>query len=206
MDFYLAPLEGLTDSIYRQLHSKFFPGIDRYYTPFFSPTMHRRLTPKEARELPQADSIHYNAVPQLLCKCAEDFIWMASQCADRGYKEVNLNLGCPSGTVTAKGKGAGMLMDLSKLNRFLDEIFQGSPLPISVKTRLGFHSPEEFAPLLGILNEYPICELTIHPRVRAQFYNGEPDMQAFAYAMENSKNPLCVNGNLQPLHLGKTRL
>lgn len=196
MRYYFAPLEGLTDSIYRRLHHSFFPGIDRYYTPFLSPTMHRALTPKEERELPLADTLGYEAVPQLLTKNAEDFLWMCSQCVDRGYREINLNLGCPSGTVTAKGKGSGMLKDLGELDRFLDTVFYKAPLDISVKTRLGFSDPGEFEQLLPIFNRYPIKELIIHPRVRAQFYKGPVDMKAFDYAAEHSKNPLCYNGNL----------
>lgn len=199
MRYYFAPLEGLTDSTFRRLHHKYFPGADRYYTPFFSPTIHRALTPKEARELPPAESVNYSAVPQLLTKVPEDFLWMASQCKDLGYEEVNLNLGCPSGTVTAKGKGSGMLKDLDALERFLDGIFSYKPIPISIKTRIGFTSPEEFPALLDLFNRYPIKELTIHPRVRSQFYSGEPDMDAFTYAVENSKNPLCYNGDLQKL-------
>ena len=196
MRYYFAPLEGLTDSIYRRLHHSFFPGIDRYYTPFLSPTMHRALTPKEERELPQADTLGYEAVPQLLTKNAEDFLWMCSQCAERGYREINLNLGCPSGTVTAKGKGSGMLKDLGELDRFLDTVFHSAPLSISVKTRLGFTDPGEFEQLLPIFNRYPIKELIVHPRVRAQFYNGPVDMKAFDTAAAHSKNPLCYNGNL----------
>lgn len=196
MQYYFAPMEGLTDSIYRQLHHKYFPGIDCYFTPFFSPTVHRHLTPREIRELPPADTLPYRVVPQLLTKVAEDFLWMAEQCRQLGYDEINLNLGCPSGTVTAKGKGSGMLKDMEALDVFLDSIYYADPLPISVKTRLGFSDPEEFPALLEIFNKYPIKELTIHPRVRSQFYNGDVDMKAFAYAVANSKSPLCYNGNL----------
>jgi len=196
MRYYFAPMEGLTDSFYRQLHHKYFPGIDRYYTPFLSPTAHRVLTPKEQRELPAADSLPFCSIPQVLTKNAQDLLWLAHQCADLGYGEINLNLGCPSGTVTAKGKGAGMLTDPQALDRFLDEIFHGTPIRISVKTRIGFTSPEEFGPLLEIFNQYPIRELIIHPRVRAQFYNGPVDTVVFEGAVAQSANPLCFNGNI----------
>lgn len=196
MRYYMAPLEGITDSIYRSLHCKYFPGLDRYYTPFFSPTIHRSLTNREARELPAADSIGAEVIPQLLTKSAEDFIWMTGVCRDLGYQEVNLNLGCPSGTVTAKGKGSGMLREPDCLAQFLDEIFAGSHLPVSIKTRIGFTEPEEFPILMEIYNRYPIAELTIHPRVRKVFYDGKVDMDAFCYAEETSKSPLCYNGNL----------
>ena len=196
MQYYFAPMEGLTDSIYRRLHHKYFPGVDRYYMPFLSPTIHRQLTHKEDRELPLADSVPFAAVPQVLTKVSDDFLWAAQVCRDRGYDEVNLNIGCPSGTVVSKGKGSGMLRDPNALDCFLDEIFHGSPLPVSVKTRLGLERAEEFPAILEVLNRYPIKELTIHPRVRKQFYDGSVDMEMFDYAVANSKNPLCYNGDI----------
>lgn len=196
MRYYFAPMEGITDSIYRRLHHKYFPGIDRYYMPFLSPTMHRTLSPKEQRELPLSDTVPFIAIPQILTKNAEDFLWAAQLCADRGYTEVNLNIGCPSGTVVSKGKGAGMLRNTDELDIFLEKIFKESPIPISVKTRLGMEKAEEFPALLDVFNRYPMAELTVHPRVRKQFYKGDVDMNMFRYAAENSKNPLCYNGNL----------
>ena len=196
MKIYFAPMEGLTDSVYRQLHHKYFGGVDTYYMPFMSPTIHRALTLREARELPMADTVGFEAVPQLLTKSVEDFLWAAEQCRDRGYKEVNLNLGCPSGTVFSKGKGSGMLRDPDGLDRFLEGIFSASPLSISLKTRLGVESTDEFPRLLEIYNRYPVKLLILHPRVRKAFYDGPVDMGAFESALENSKNPVCFNGNL----------
>ena len=196
MRYYFAPMEGITDSIYRRIHHKHFGGVDRYYMPFLSPTIHRTLTHREDRELPLAESESFRAVPQVLTKVSEDFLWAAQVCLDRGYDEVNLNVGCPSGTVVSKGKGSGMLRDLEHLDRFLDEIFAKSPIPVSVKTRLGIDCPEEFTAILDIYNKYPIKELTIHPRVRKQFYNGTVDMEMFRYAVRNSRNPLCYNGDI----------
>ena len=199
MQYYFAPMEGLTDSIFRRLHHKHFPGVDRYYTPFFSPTVHRALTPREARELPPADALGACVIPQILTKVSEDFIWFAQQCKNLGYEEVNLNLGCPSGTVTAKGKGSGMLRDPDSLDRFLEQIYTATPLPISIKSRIGFTSAEEFPTLLEIFNRYPVKELTIHPRVRADFYKGSPDMDCFTYAIKNSNTKVCYNGDLHSI-------
>lgn len=199
MRYYFAPMEGITDSVYRRLHHTYFGGVDRYYMPFISPTQHRTLTNREERELPLADSVPFTAVPQVLTKVAEDFLWAAQVCADRGYEQVDLNTGCPSGTVTAKGKGAGMLRSPEELDCFLDAIFSKSALPISVKTRLGFADAQEFPRLLEVFNCYPIRELTIHPRVRAEFYQGSVHMDAFEYALQNSKNKLCFNGDLTSL-------
>ena len=196
MQYYFAPMEGLTDSVYRRLHHTYFPGVDRYYMPFISPTMHRALTNREARELPPADSVPFTAIPQVLTKVPEDFLWAAGQCADLGYTEVNLNLGCPSGTVVSKGKGSGMLADPDSLDRFLDAIFSDAPIAVSVKSRLGLADPQEFPRLLEVYNRYPIVELTLHPRARKAFYSGSVNMEMFAYCAENSKNPVCYNGDL----------
>ena len=196
MRYDFAPMEGITDSIFRRVHHKYFGGVDRYFMPFLSPTIHRQLTHKEDRELPLADSVPFRAVPQVLTKVPEDFLWASQICADRGYDEVNLNVGCPSGTVVSKGKGSGMLRSVQELDRFLDAVFSASPLPISVKTRLGLENPEDFVQILEVFNRYPMKELTVHPRVRKDFYKEPMREEWFRYAYENSKNKLCYNGNL----------
>ena len=200
MNYYFAPMEGLTDSIYRLQHHRFFGGVDRYYMPFFSPTIHRTLTSKETRELPRADSVPFTVVPQVMTKCAEDFLWAAEVVRDLGYNKINLNIGCPSGTVVAKGKGSGMLRDLEELTKFFDSIFAVSSLPVTVKTRIGLESPEEFPAVLELYNRYPIKELTIHPRVRKQFYEGQVHLEWFTYAMQHSAIPLCFNGDIRTLY------
>ena len=200
MNYYFAPMEGLTDSIYRLQHHRFFGGVNRYYMPFFSPTIHRTLTSKETRELPRADSVPFTVVPQVMTKCAEDFLWAAEVVRDLGYNEINLNIGCPSGTVVAKGKGSGMLRDLEELTKFFDSIFAVSSLPVTVKTRIGLESPEEFPAVLELYNRYPIKELTIHPRVRKQFYEGQVHREWFTYAVQHSTIPLCFNGDIRTLY------
>ena len=96
-------------------------------------------------------------IPQLLAKDGELAAWMIGELRALGYTEVNLNLGCPSGTVTAKGKGSGMLRDPAVLDAFLDAVFSHAEGPVSVKTRLGVSSPDEFAAILDIYDHYPIC-------------------------------------------------
>ena len=198
MYHYFAPMEGLTDSIYRELHHRFFPGIDRYYTPFLSPTVHRKLTAKEERELPPADSLDFCVVPQMLTKNAADFLWLAQEIHNRGYSQVNLNLGCPSGTVVAKGKGSGFLAKPDELDRFFETVFAADlPIAISIKTRLGLREEDEFPRILAIYNRYPIAELTLHPRVQKDFYQKPIHEAAFARALPDCRLPLCYNGELR---------
>lgn len=161
-----APLEGITGWIFRQVHHAMFPGLSRYYTPFFAPTADSPLTGRGLRDMHPDHNRGVPVVPQLLTNRAEDFIASARLLQDLGYKEVNLNLGCPSGTVVAKKKGAGFLSQPQALARFLDQIFQTLDVNISIKTRIGVENLEEWPPLLDLFQRYPICELIIHPRLR----------------------------------------
>ncbi len=192
--FDLAPLDGITKRVFRRVWHRHFGGADRYFIPFVSPTDQHILTPRDRRELENPEGLPQ--VPQVMAKRGADALWAAEALADMGYPEVNLNLGCPSGTVTAKGKGSGLLADPDALDRFFDELFSGARVPISVKTRLGYHTPEEFPRLLEVFNRYPIACLTVHPRVRPEKYRGAAHMDAFALAMAKSRNPVCYNGDL----------
>lgn len=196
MDYYFAPLEGITGYLYRRVYAECFHPLDKYFTPFLVPGTKKVFKGKEIRDILPENNAGIPLVPQLLTNRSEDFIRGAKELAGYGYQEINLNLGCPSGTVTAKGKGAGFLMYPDRLDAFLDEIFSALDMRISVKTRIGLEEPEEFTELLRIFNRYPLAELIIHPRLQKDYYKGKPDLEAFAYAVENSKNPLCYNGNL----------
>jgi len=193
---YFAPMEGVTDSVYRRVHRAHFSGIDRYYIPFISPTQNLVLTPREKHNVLPEYNQGLPVVPQVLTKNAAHFIWAAQLLYDMGYEEVNLNTGCPSGTVTAKGKGAGMLIHAKELEIFFDEIFARTPVRVSVKTRIGYASPDEFPHLLDVFNRYPISELTIHPRTREEFYKGQPHRDVYFAAAKEAKLPLVYNGNL----------
>ena len=150
-----APLDGITRAVYRRVWHKYFGGADRYFIPFFSPTDQHILTNRDRREVGPENNAGLPAVPQVMTCRAEDFLWAAELVADMGYSEVNLNLGCPSGTVTAKGKGAGFLAKPAELDRFFDQVFSRVTLPVSVKTRLGIADPAEFQPLMDIYDRTP---------------------------------------------------
>ena len=199
MLYYAAPMEGFTDRVWRQTHQKWFGAqgaADLYYAPFISPPENRVLIKKKMAELAPEANPGAPVIPQLLAKDGELAAWMIGQLRALGYTEVNLNLGCPAGTVTAKGKGSGMLRDLAKVDAFLDGVFSHAEGPVSVKTRLGVTSPEEFEAILDLYDRYPICELTIHPRVMKQLYRGEADRAAFARYLADCQMPVCYNGDI----------
>ena len=196
MKYYFAPMEGITTHVFRAVHSRRFPGADRYYTPFFSPTSDHLFTPRELRELTPEMRCAAPVVPQILSKCAADIVWAAEGLQDMGYTVFNLNLGCPSATVTAKGKGAGLLQKPDALDTLLADVFAASPIAVSLKSRIGYLAPEEFPRLLSIYRQYGAQELILHPRTRKEMYSGAVHMDAFALAAAGSPFPVVYNGDL----------
>ena len=196
MKYYLAPMEGITGHIYRNVYEKYFHNIDKYFTPFIVPNQSLSLKTKELRDLLPENNEVLNVVPQILTNDAEGFILTANKLKQLGYDEINLNLGCPAGTVVSKKRGSGFLAYPDELDKFLDEIYKISDMKISIKTRLGKERPEEFYNLIEIYNKYPLEELIIHPRTREDFYGNIPNLKMFKEALSLSKHPICYNGDI----------
>ena len=196
MKYYLAPMEGITGHIYRNAYAKYFHNIDKYFTPFIVPNQSTSLKTKELRDMLPENNEGLYIVPQILTNDADGFITTAMKLQQLGYDEINLNLGCPAGTVVSKNRGSGFLAQRDELDSFLDEIFKIKDMKISVKTRIGKDSPEEFYKLIKIYNKYPMEELIIHPRTRQDFYGNTPNLDVFKDAISLSKNTLCYNGDI----------
>ncbi|MBS5884534.1 MAG: tRNA-dihydrouridine synthase family protein [Clostridium sp.] len=196
MKYYLAPMEGITGFIYRNTYKKFFDNIDKYFTPFIVPTSSKSFKTKELRDILPENNKGMNIVPQILTNDSDGFITTARKLQQLGYSEINLNLGCPSGTVVSKNRGSGFLAKREELDKFLDEIYKIDDMKISIKTRIGKDSSEEFYELIKIYNKYPLEELIIHPRTREDFYGNKPNLEVFKDALTLSKSPVCYNGDI----------
>ena len=194
--YYFAPLEGITGSVFRRTYDRFFGGIDAYYTPFVTTRDGGIMKKKELKEILPENNPGLHIIPQIMTKKSDEFIQAAKHMEQLGYTEVNLNLGCPSGTVVPKGKGAGFLREPEQLDRFLEEIFDGCPIKISIKSRIGFYSADEFTKLMDIYKKYPVAMLILHLRTREEWYEGEVHRDAFAYAWRVDI-PLCYNGDIR---------
>ncbi len=197
MKYYFAPMEGVTSYLYRNAHHRYFGGVDKYFCPFLSPGRDFKFSKKELRDIIPSHNQGTPIVPQLLTRNPDHFLWAAQLMADFGYGEVNLNLGCPSGTVVSKGKGSGFLAFPQELDGFLEEIFAKSPLPISVKTRLGRYEGEEFPQLLEIFERYPMAEFIVHPRIQQDYYRTPVRLEGFQLAAERKGVPLHYNGDIR---------
>jgi tRNA-dihydrouridine synthase len=196
MNFYFAPLEGITGYLYRNAHNTCFGKVDKYFSPFITTNQSAAFKSRDINDILPENNKNMVLVPQLLTNNPRDFICAAEKIKQLGYEEINLNLGCPSGTVVTKYKGSGFLALPEELDRFLEEIFRSSVMEISIKTRIGKDRPEEFQELLRIYNKYPLKELIIHPRVQKDFYKNKPNREVFQEAFTLSKNPLCYNGDI----------
>ena len=196
MNFYFAPMEGLTGYIYRNAHNAFFNKIDKYFSPFIVANQSNSFKTRELNDILPENNQGLVLIPQLLTNNAKDFIHTSKKIKQLGYNEINLNLGCPSGTVVSKNRGSGFLSKTEELDVFLEEIFSEATTKISVKTRIGKDQPEEFYHLIEIFNKYPIEELIIHPRTQKDFYKNKPNLKIFKDALSLSKNPVCYNGDI----------
>ena len=203
MLYYLAPLEGITTYVFRRAYAAVYGEADRYFTPFLAS---KKLNSREKNEILPEHNEGIFLVPQILANRTDTFAAIAGQIADRGYSVINLNLGCPSGTVVSHGRGAGMLADPDSLDACLEEAFHiceglsvcadGSGMRLSVKTRIGIASETEWEALLPVFARYPFEELILHPRLQQQQYGGHPSLEAYAAALEVLKCPVCYNGDI----------
>ena len=145
-------------------------------------------------------------IPQLLANKGEDFISTAQMLYQFGYRELNLNLGCPSATVVTKKRGAGLLAEPELLKVFLTECYDwagGKGIRLSIKTRIGMAEEAEWEKLLSLYDAFPVSELIIHPRLREDYYQGRIREEAFAKAYrkictehEQPVVQLCYNGDI----------
>lgn len=203
MKYYLAPMEGVTGYQYRMTYHAFYQDADRYFTPFL---VGKKLSAREKSEVSLTNNAGMNLIPQILTNHADEFVYIANHLKwDYGYDEVNLNLGCPSGTVASKNRGSGFLRVLDELEAFLDEIYQYAETKISIKTRIGVDDASNWPKILNLYLKYPMSELIVHPRTTKQGYGGTPDLEAFALAVEKLSEqeeksgvhiPLIYNGNV----------
>ena len=213
MQIYFAPLEGITGFAYRNVHRQFFgDAVCKYFSPFAAPNYTHHFKTREREDIDPANNADLCLVPQILTNRAGDFLWAAEEMYAMGYREINLNLGCPMPTVVKKGRGSGQLGDPDALDLFLEEICrgmeqipgkicpQGDCIPetirFTVKTRIGLESAGNAGKLVEIFNRYPIAELTVHPRTQRDLYGGKPDLETFSMFLEKSRHPVVYNGDI----------
>lgn len=229
-----APLQGYTTGPYRKAHAKIFGGVDAYYAPFLR-IENGQPREKDLRDLesPDIDGIanansvgnadatgaDYKVVPQIIANSVHEFKTLAEALLQKGFSEIDFNMGCPFPMQVNRHRGAGILGDVHAVQEIMDEIRKMSdsatgtaskdlketastianrtaPIKFSVKMRLGQNSPDEAFALLPLLNDTPLAHITLHPRLGKQQYKGAIDFDSFERFYNECKHPLVYNGDL----------
>ena len=193
----LGPFQGITDAPFRNVFKRHFGGIDKFYTPFFT-GIHKEEHAKnlQGEEIdPRCNDVE-TLTPQILSTDAEEILRFAKQCKELGYKEINLNMGCPFPRVANKKRGCGLLPYSDKVEAMFERVFEEIDIKFSVKCRLGYFSPDEIEAIIPIFNRFPLSELIIHPRIGKQLYKGEADVERFKALIPYINAPLVYNGDI----------
>ena len=193
----LGPFQGITDAPFRNVFKRHFGGIDKYYTPFFT-GIHKEDHAKnlQGEEIdPRCNDVE-TLTPQILSTDAEEILRFAKQCQQLGYKEINLNMGCPFPRVANKKRGSGLLPYPDKVEAMLERVYEEIEVKFSIKCRLGYFDPDEIDAIIPVFNKFPLSELIIHPRIGKQLYKGEADVERFKALIPSIKAPLVYNGDI----------
>ncbi|HPK53212.1 MAG TPA: tRNA-dihydrouridine synthase family protein, partial [Smithellaceae bacterium] len=193
---YLAPVQGITDRVYRNLFAVYFKGVDLAVTPFISSVRKIKAADKMLRDLHPGSNMGIPTIPQIMSSDPEGFIKLANALYDVGCDTVNWNLGCPFSMVVKKGRGAGMLCYPDRVESFLEKVMPAVNPKLSIKLRIGFKDPADVLQLLPVFNNYPLEELIIHPRTGLQMYKGTVDLAMFTQCLQLSRHRVVYNGDI----------
>lgn len=196
MKLYLAPIQGMTTALQRNIYTQLFDGIDACYAPFIATShMRKRRSPLFQDILPENNG-PCPLVPQILSNNSDDFIFFSKVIADMGYEEINWNIGCPFPMLTKKRKGSGILPYPEAIDAFLDDVCKNLSYKLTVKMRLGLNNPGEGLKVMEVLNKYPLHAVILHSRTGSQRYNGKVDLDAFEAHRDVCQHKLIYNGDI----------
>lgn len=193
----LAPFQGITDVVYRNIFKKHFGGIDKYYTPFFTGIQKDNSKSLRGEEIsPDCNDVN-TVVPQILSNNADEIVRFANQCKSMGYPEFNLNMGCPFPRVANKTRGCGLMADPNRTIKMLNDVFeQIEGIKFSIKCRLGYYNEEEIYAFIDTFNTLNFSEIIVHPRIGKQMYTGEASLEKFTKLIPLINKPLMYNGDI----------
>lgn len=192
----IAPFRGITYKPWRNAFARHFGGSDEMFAPFISGSGIEKIHHSKLRDLlPLTDNVS-RTVPQIISTNPDEIAALGNILADNGYIELNWNLGCPFARIANKKRGCGILPYPEQLDKLLSGIFNNLQIKLSVKTRLGYHHPDEIMKVLPVFNKYPVKRIILHTRTGKQGYKGKADPKAFFRCIQASKHPLVYNGDI----------
>jgi len=192
----LAPIRGITDAVYRDAWARCFGGLERAVAPFIQLRQGQPLRPGELRQVAPENNRLLPAIPQILTRHAPTFAAALRELQSSGHSEVNWNLGCPHPTVAGRGRGAGLLPHPERIDAIFGQALSNSSVRLSVKMRLGYRAPDEFAAVIEVLNRYPLAQVALHARTATQMYEGPVDVARAGLASVQCRHPFVYNGDI----------
>lgn len=196
LPIHFAPLQGFTEDVYRRLHNQIFGHVDCYYTPFLR-IEHGSVRSKDLRDIKPEFNEGVNVVPQIICSNGKEAEMLTGTVISRGYRRIDINMGCPFPLQTRHGRGAGIMVAPDKVSEVCQVIKSHPEISFSVKMRLGLESGEDWKQVLPILNDTPLEHITLHPRIASQQYGGSVDMVSFEAFMQQCRHNLIYNGDIR---------
>jgi tRNA-dihydrouridine synthase len=194
----LAPLQGLTDFIFRNSFEKFFTGLDLTYSPFIR-IERGEVRRSKLRDIDPENNSAAKLIPQILTNKAEEFIYLANMITEMGYEEINWNLGCPFPMIARHNLGSGMLKDPKQIDDMLTEVLSKISCKLSIKVRSGYENETDLIELLPLLNKHSLTEIIIHPRTGLQQYKGDVNREVFEKCIPLTKHKLTYNGDINSI-------
>ena len=198
MKIYSAPLQGYTEAVWRNLHSSVFGGVDTYYTPFLR-YERNEIRSKDIRDVEQKNNTVSSLVPQIIASTPEEMQPLLQLIRTEGYDRVDINMGCSFILQAKRKRGAGILPYPDMVSALMQEVSKNKDIKFSVKMRLGWESKDEWRELMSILNDAPLCSVTMHPRLGVEQYKKSVDVDAFAEFYNECKHPVIYNGDILTL-------
>ena len=196
MLLFAAPLQGFTDARFRCHHHQHYGGIAEYYAPF-ARLEHGRIRDKDRRDILPDRNRGVPTVPQLICRNRDEFAILADAIQHLGYTRIDINMGCPFPLQVSAGRGSGILPHPDRIEGILREVETRPDVAFSIKMRLGLDDRMQCFDILPIINQSAIMQVTLHPRLGIQQYNGEVDLEAFSLFYESCAKPLVYNGDIR---------
>lgn len=190
--FCLAPMEGYTDSAFRLLCGKY--GAQFAITEMVSVDRIIREKEDETTKIPNGSPPTgiqlFGSDPKIILEAAEKF-------EKSKFKEINLNVGCSVPKVVKKGAGSALLKNLKKLEGLVHLLSTNLKKPISVKTRLGYSSPNEILNIAKVIERAGASSIIIHARTAIQGYSGNAEWNWIKKIKEEVSIPVYGNGDIK---------
>ena len=191
-----APLQGVTDNVWRMAQHSVFGGVDAYYAPFMR-VERGEVRRKDLRDVEPDRNAGITLIPQILACQPDHALMMVDALKQRGYSRIDVNLGCPFPPIALHRKGSGMLAYPELAEALFAALAAVDGVEYSVKMRLGWDQPDQWRDILPLMDILKPVNIAVHPRIGKQQYKGDLDIGQFEALMAASPWPIVYNGGLR---------